>query len=179
MAEAIESLQGRLREQATTDALTGLYNRRYVIEALQREIYGTQRHHRKVAVAIFDLDGLKGINDRFGHAAGDDALSKVAAVLGDAVRASEVAARFGGDEFVVLLPDSDGEALRSVMDRIRIGVEKLGSIPADENSQVRLTVSAGGALMQDGDTADSLFDRDDMAMYQAKRAGRNRVQVAA
>ncbi len=179
MAESIETLQESLVKQATIDELTGLYNRRYVIQALEREIVQSRRNQRLPGVIIFDLDGLKDINDLYGHGAGDEALCNVAKVMQESVRAGEVAARFGGDEYVVMLPECDREALLSVMERIRSGVEELGSTWMVKGQQKRLTVSAGGALLQDRDTSDTLLERADIALFQAKRAGRNQAQLAA
>ena len=179
MADSIQALRQRLEEQATTDELTGLYNRRYVVETLEREIQRSRRRHRPLAVAVVDLDGLKALNDGYGHAAGDHALRQIAEIIRADVRAADVPGRLGGDEFVVVLPDGDSDALHSVLQRIHDNVEELGVVRVGDDAPVRLTVSAGGAFVEDSDTAERLIHRADVALFQAKRAGRNQVRVAA
>jgi diguanylate cyclase (GGDEF)-like protein len=147
------------RDAAQRDPLTGVYNRRFLEEFLGREVPRARRMGRPLAVLLLDLDGFKEFNDSFGHPAGDSALSEVARAIVSAVRASDVVARYGGDEFVVILPDTPGEAARHVArDLTRVG--PLG-----------ITLSVGVACLGEQLTsaADLLVAADD-ALLQAKRA---------
>lgn len=155
----------RLTEQAAeaaTDPLTGLLNRRGFVRQIAQS--------RPGAVLVIDIDHFKAVNDRLGHAAGDSVLCAVAAVLRHLLRAEDVVARLGGEEFVVLLPETDAEAAIAIGERLRAGVEmqvRAGEVP--------ITISVGTAGPRDGDTAEDQVHRADMGVYAAKTAGRNRV----
>ena len=173
---AIENARryGEARKLAETDALTGLFNQRFFHETLRREVMRAHRYQRKLTLLVFDLDDFKSINDQIGHLAGDRVLAQAADRLREAVRSVDVACRIGGDEFAVIMPESaaeDGEQLyRRVHNSMRGTV--LGT---DEE---RLRISAGVAELQHGDTAASLFERADGALYRAKELGKDRADVA-
>jgi diguanylate cyclase (GGDEF)-like protein len=177
MAQAIQTLHAQTSHLASTDPLTGLANRRAFQEALEREVAQAGRDGLPLATAILDLDGFKEVNDRYGHTVGDAALLLVARALTEASRAGDVTARFGGDEFVIALPNCDD--LPGAMERIRIAIDDLGPPGGADEELPHVTVSAGGTLYQRGDTADALIQRADLALFQAKRNGRNQVSVAA
>lgn len=177
MADAIQTLQSRLKRLATTDEVTGLHNRRYIVESLEEEIYRARRREQQVGVIMLDIDSFKSVNDGYGHDVGDDVLRKQAILIQGAIRAGDIVARFGGDEFLVLLADCDGDALIAVLDRIREDTEELGTVKAGD-AEVEFTSSAGGALMEPGDTPEELVRRADQALLRAKRAGRDQVQLS-
>jgi two-component system cell cycle response regulator len=177
MASSIEALHRELSDLATTDPLSGLFNRRYVFDAMDRELRLARRRGHSMAVILADVDGLKQLNDRYGHAIGDEVLKRAGAALRNSLRATDIAARIGGDEFLAVLPDCDPESLRSVLARIQQSMEPLGvpEIPGP----VPLTMSAGAAVLATGDDPTTLMQRADLALYEAKRAGRNQARVAA
>lgn len=169
-AEALEEAQ-RL---ATTDALTGLYNARYFAGRLEEEIQRARRYGKEVALLIVDSDALKRVNDRLGHAAGNDLLASLAQTIHRHVRASDLVARYGGDEFVVLQPESGLEAALGTAERIRAA-----AFAASDVAGVERSVSVGVATypVDAGDPA-ALFQKADDALYRAKRLGKNRVESA-
>ncbi|RQP21995.1 GGDEF domain-containing protein [Piscinibacter terrae] len=161
------------RRQAMTDELTGLANRRALSEAIERSLAQSVSHSRPFAMVMADLDHFKSINDRFGHHGGDAALTAFAQRLSAAVGSEGLCFRYGGEEFGVLLPDTNAaEALR-LIERVRQEV----ALPA-EGHRHALSASFGVATWQSGDTADTLLGRADQALYRAKAAGRNRAEVA-
>ena len=169
----------RLQEQTTRDALTGLHNRPHVIESLTRALARARRTHSAVGLLFIDLDGFKPVNDRFGHAAGDTVLKEVAAQLRTNVRDADVVARFGGDEFCILLPDTTEDGVRIVGERV---VRVLNDLPLEFSGQkCKIGASVGTAFTVPWaapSTAAALMDAADRAMYDAKRAGKNRVSPA-
>lgn len=148
-----------------TDALTGLCNRRALDESLANLLQMFARYGSPFALAIFDIDHFKQINDTFGHLHGDRVLQQVATLVDQNIRETDVAARFGGEEFIVLLPATDLMGACIFAERIRITVERLA----------RVTVSGGVAVAIDGDDAKSLLARADEALYAGKADGRNAV----
>lgn len=160
-------------EQATHDPLTGLYNRNYLGDALQRLCSGDDRPGGSpVALLMIDLDDFKQVNDIWGHQTGDKVLAAAAAAILRAIRPDDVAVRFGGEEFVVLLADIDLHAVQAIAKRIRASIAQSGDgIPA-------VTASVGVALRSPGEPCDSLVGRADQAVYSAKADGRDRVAVA-
>ena len=163
----------QLRRLATTDELTGLDNRRHFVERARAAIAVAQRYGQWCSFAIIDIDRFKRVNDQGGHQAGDRALVTLAAVLKANLRATDVAARFGGDEFVILMPLSDPEAARAAAERIRRAVH-------EDAAATTLTVSIGVASTR-GEQAslEELMARADQALYEAKRRGRDRVSAFA
>ena len=151
-----------LRALSTSDPLTGLGNYRLLVEVLEREINRSQRTARSFALLLIDLDGLKAINDRYGHLVGSRALCRIAEVLRRSCRAVDTAARFGGDEFAVALPETDENAAQHLAERIAAGVVGLEETP-------RLSVSIGVAIYpRDGASIEELFTRADRRMYADK-----------
>jgi diguanylate cyclase (GGDEF)-like protein/PAS domain S-box-containing protein len=173
-------LQEELRQQATTDVLTGTFNRRYFMELAAHELKRAARHQHPLAIAVMDLDHFKLINDTYGHAAGDQTLVHFTKICQKNIRDIDVFARLGGDEFVLLLPNTNGEQARDVVERIRLA---LIDQPIDlDGNPVRLTFSSGVAGLthaHSGENLDTVFNRADQALYQAKQTGRNRVSVAS
>jgi diguanylate cyclase (GGDEF)-like protein len=168
-------LREKLREQATRDPLTGLYNRRYLEESLERELYRTNREGTPLCVAMLDLDYLKKFNDTFGHEAGDRVLRELGRVLRDKLRKSDISCRFGGEEFVLVLPGSTLADARQRVEQIRLLVKGL-QIRHEDQILGRLTVSGGvAASPEHGSTAADLLRAADDALYAAKQAGRDRV----
>ncbi len=167
-------LQEELRQQAITDELTQVFNRRYFLQLARAELTRAIRLHHPIAVALIDLDHFKRVNDDYGHAAGDQAIIAMAKICQKNIRAIDVFARFGGDEFALLFPEIDGAMASQILQRIqRVLVDQplnLGGRP------IALTVSAGVASFESKtDSVDMLLARADQALYQAKEAGRNRV----
>lgn len=168
-------LREKLREQATRDPLTGLYNRRYLEETLARELHRTTREGLPLCVAMLDLDYLKKYNDTFGHEGGDRILRELGMLLREKLRKSDISCRFGGEEFVLVLPGSTLADAYTRVDQIRLLVKDL---QLRHNDQIlgRLTLSAGVSTSpQHGSTAAELLEAADAALYAAKRAGRDRV----
>ena len=152
----------QVRQLAVTDALTGLSNYRTLINVMDSEIQRSRRTGRSFAVLLLDLDGLKGINDRHGHLVGSRAICRLANVLRVHSRSMDTAARYGGDEFAVVLPEASSEAAASVSRRICERLAKDGEIP-------HVTVSVGAAVFpRDGETIDALFNAADRALYLMK-----------
>lgn len=165
-----------LHAVAVEDALTGLPNRRYLDEILSREIPRARRHGRPLVMLMLDLDHFKRINDERGHVCGDRVLRELARLLEARLRASEFLARYGGEEFAFVLPEADPEGARTFAERIR---ERVAShVFDDDGESLRITVSIGGASWHPGMKAESdLIEAADRGLYEAKRAGRNRVVV--
>jgi diguanylate cyclase (GGDEF)-like protein len=161
---------------ATHDALTELYNRRHFTDLVDKEIARAQRHGRPLVMCIIDVDLFKPVNDRYGHAAGDGVLRQLAAVVRSFVRGEDIAARIGGEEFAVLLPESDVPAAWSFAERLREAVAASEFLLAGEPH--RITISIGIAAMDPARAERSaLMQAADTALYRAKDEGRNRVCV--
>lgn len=176
--QRLRELNDRLQEGmeiqhrlARTDALTGLPNRRYLEEALAAEVARAHRHGGPLAVAIFDVDHFKTVNDVNGHAAGDETLRVIAMMAREVARSSDLVGRFGGDEFVFLLPQTDVDGASELVWRLVREVRAKWTSP-------RVTLSAGIAALLPGESAGALLARADAALYEAKKAGRDTVRVA-
>ena len=159
---------GRLRREAATDGLTGLLNHRAFYERLEAERRRALRHERPLALAVFDLDGFKGLNDSRGHPAGDRALQTVAQAFTLQARAGDVVARLGGDEFAVIAPDTDAGAALALAERLRAG-----ATDALTAAGLRLTLSCGVSDINAAQSVDDLVRLADGALYHAKYQGRN------
>jgi diguanylate cyclase (GGDEF)-like protein len=162
----VESLASEVYKLAALDQLTGLYNRRSGEQRLAQEMSRAQRHGRPLTVLLMDLDGLKQVNDRHGHAAGDTLLKGFADRLQRAIRGSDLAVRLGGDEFMALLPECRAEEVRHVLGRIE-GLEFV----CDEE-KIRLQFSRGWTDYNPGETPQELLNRADQELYANKRAGK-------
>jgi diguanylate cyclase (GGDEF)-like protein/PAS domain S-box-containing protein len=179
MEDALRAANRRLAEQASRDPLTGLYNRGYLHEVLEREMARALRYGDVLSLVMVDLDEFKDVNDEFGHAAGDDVLRDVARMLRPGLRDGDVLARYGGDEFCVLLPNTDAKAALVVADRLRVQV---ASAPLSVKTPKRVMLSAGLATSEDvpaeeGNPMDVLLRLADRALYASKDAGGDRVTV--
>lgn len=169
-------LQARLREHAATDALTGLDNRRQVMPQLHSEIARAGRGQTTFSVIMADLDHFKRVNDEYGHVAGDAVLKSVARILRSGIRQQDRAVRWGGEEFLILLPDTNADQARIVAEKIR---ETVDSIVFEGNGKpLSITISMGVAGHSGELEPMALIDQADRALYEAKRSGRNRVCVA-
>jgi len=163
----------RLQEVAMTDVLTGFPNRRYATERLAKEWAASDRSHRPLSCLIIDVDEFKPINDTHGHDVGDMVLQKVALTINDALRAPDVICRMGGDEFIVICPDTSLEAAMACAERIRLQVESVGTSIVDKpKTSVSIGVSTRDANMT---RPEDLTKRADEGVYRAKKTGRNRV----
>ena len=160
---------------ATTDPLTGVYNRRFMNDFLSREIQRSSRMDKEFAVILVDLDDFKKINDTFGHASGDHVLKSVVGVIMCGIREYDVVGRYGGEEFLIILPEVDKLDARLVAERIRSDIAD-AEFEMANGEQARLTASLGGACYAaDGSSHDDLLLMADRRMYKAKEAGKNRV----
>lgn len=173
LAAERDRLVAELDRLARTDSLTGLPNRRVLEERLEEELHRSARSRRAFALAIVDVDRFKEINDTFGHPAGDEALQRFANALRAQARHADFVARFAGDEFAVVLIDVDPPRARAILDRM---VEAIRGIQLSNDA--RLSASLGATLSYPVDSAESIVERADAALYQAKQAGRDRVVFA-
>jgi diguanylate cyclase (GGDEF)-like protein len=181
----IKLLQDELRDKneslarlSTTDAVTGLRTRRYLNEVLAIEFLRARRYHSPLTVLMADLDHFKQVNDRFGHLAGDNVLRGVGAVLQAQMRATDVAGRYGGEEFLVILAENEVDGGHVVAERWRMAVEE-ASFDVLEGRETQLTISIGVAShTPETNSADELIAAADAALYRAKDRGRNCVVVA-
>lgn len=170
-----KELEQRLVELATHDGLTGLYNRRHFVDLAERELSRAARSHSPVSLCMLDADQFKQMNDEFGHAVGDRALTTLARATRGMLRAQDIFGRLGGEEFGVLLPDTRIEGALAVAERIRRSVE-VTQVPTAHSAPVWITVSIGVAQHRPGESFETLMRRADHALYRAKDNGRNRVE---
>jgi two-component system, cell cycle response regulator len=167
----------RLYKQATRDALTGLWNRAHVQEALEKFWSMSKRYGRPFSVMLYDIDNFKGVNDNYGHDVGDIVLRTTAQVIMGQVRSHDLAARYGGEEFLVLMPETPIEGAMVAAERLRHAIEGIDF--TSMGCPRRVTVSIGIAQYPiSAETIDELIKQADEALYQAKQSGRNRVCVA-
>jgi diguanylate cyclase (GGDEF)-like protein len=177
MAGALQQREQRLQEQAISDPLTGLYNRRYLNEFLPRELARSGRSNMPVALLLFDLDHFKRVNDSSGHEAGDIVLTAVGNLLRGNVRGSDIACRYGGEEFALILPETGADAAMRRAEDIRLAISTL-SLTHAGRPLGKITASFGIAVFPDhAQDTDDLLRVADMALYAAKGAGRNRIVV--
>lgn len=173
-----KALESELEELATRDPLTGLFNRREMSKVLEEELERARRYQRPMALLWIDFDHFKDVNDTFGHAAGDSVLRSISRLLIDSVRSVDSIGRFGGEEFVIVLPEMDLEEARDTAERLRRRVEEEPQ-PLGNGQTVPLTISIGVAVYPDhGQSTSTLCAAADKAMYLAKDRGRNCVAMA-
>jgi diguanylate cyclase (GGDEF)-like protein len=165
-------LHAQVTELSLTDALTGLFNRRYFDFFLGAEVSRQQRFARGLAIVFMDIDNFKKYNDTYGHPAGDEALQQVAKCLSQGRRSSDMVARIGGDEFVIILPETDAKGARDVVQRIRASIADLPRLRSAISVSFGIAVPCGKQT-----NADLLVSQADLALYKAKRTGRNRTVV--
>ncbi len=170
--------QRELESIANIDGLTGLYNRRWMNEFFKRQISRALSDNKPLALILADLDNFKRINDNHGHMVGDEVLSAVASVLTLQVRPTDLLARFGGEEFAMILPDTSPDNAKLIAERVRTAIESTRiEFNNDVHLEINLTLSLGVSSLMLGDDINNLLTRADHALYQAKRNGRNRVEV--
>ncbi len=178
MAQALQQREQDLLEQAITDPLTGLYNRRYLKELLPREFVRGKRSGESIALILADIDHFKRVNDTFGHEAGDKVLTTVGALIKGNVRGSDIACRYGGEEFALVLPETGTEAAQRRAEDIRLALGQL-NLNYLGKPIGRITISLGIALFPEhGEDMNTLLRAADEALYDAKGAGRDRVVVS-
>jgi diguanylate cyclase (GGDEF)-like protein len=170
----VKRLQAKLLETSTRDALTGLYNRRYFMEALTAEVERAARYKRNLSLLLIDIDHFKTVNDTWGHPAGDKVLTGIAQQLSFCSRQNDIVGRYGGEEFAVILPDTGPKGARLAGEKVRLAVAdtKFTSIEAS----LQMTASVGIASNTHEKSVEELVEAADKALYQAKENGRNRVE---
>jgi len=172
--DRIRKLQITLEQMVVSDPLTGLHNRRYLMDRMLQEMTRSDRHGEPLALAMIDLDAFKPINDQFGHVLGDKVLRAVGSAISKSVRVSDIAARYGGDEFAVILPQTPAEGAMRVCERLLRNISEV--ILQDETGKTfRITASLGLAYYpaDDVETPEDLVHSADGALYGAKRSGKN------
>jgi len=175
MAIATLNLRTKLENQSIRDSLTGLFNRHFLQISLERELARAARRKQVLAIFMLDLDHFKRFNDTFGHAAGDTVLKAVAEIFRSSIRTEDIACRYGGEEFTIMLPDVTPAAAYERADIIRQAIAGL-RVPLEKEVYAEFTISIGVAFYpSDGDYADALLRRADAALYRAKRQGRNQI----
>jgi len=167
--------QTALERLATIDTLTGLANRRYFLELAERAVYQARRYSRPLSVVMIDVDNFKHINDTFGHAAGDQVLTNIARRMQSVLRRSDILGRYGGDEFVVLLPETGQEGARRMTERLRAAVAQTVEKMGEMDMPVSLSVGVSSSYDTTDVSLEVLLQRADKALYTSKQGGRNRV----
>lgn len=172
--KVIEETQKKLLEQAYTDQLTGLLNRRAFFVEAEKRVAEARRYNRDLSLLVLDIDHFKVVNDTYGHDAGDQALKDVARIMSASSREADVLSRYGGEEFTLLLPQTDLEGAVTTAEKLRQVISSSEIVFAD--SRFHLTISVGAVMLRPEDTVQTLFQRGDSLLYLAKRSGRNRVE---
>lgn len=178
IADSLE-MQRKYQRFASTDALTGLHNRGWLDDAFDREVKRSERDELPLSMIMIDVDNFKNYNDEYGHLAGDQVLITVAAAIRSPLRPNDLIARFGGEEFAVLLPETTVNNAEIIAERLREHVSKADTGLLDSRQLPPVTISLGIAGRQPGYSLDMIIAAADVAMYHAKRNGKNRVEVAA
>jgi diguanylate cyclase (GGDEF)-like protein len=170
--------ENTIREMSRTDVLTGIHNRRSVLDLLDGEVARTVRHGPPLSVVLLDLDHFKKVNDTWGHPTGDRVLQAAAEVMRKTVRQSDVVGRYGGEEFMILLPETALAGASTLIERCRAQLAET-TVTADNGETVRISASFGLACNQqiEGLTADAMIKASDEALYRAKEGGRNRIET--
>jgi len=173
--ERVRKLQMALEQMVVNDPLTALHNRRYLMDRLLQEMQRSDRHGEPLAFALIDLDGFKLINDQYGHVLGDNVLRAVGKAIAKSVRVSDVAARYGGDEFALILPQTPAEGAMRVCERLLRNISEV-MLQDETGKTFRVTASLGLAYYpaEDVETPEDLVHSADGALYGAKRSGKNR-----
>ena len=176
MQSATNNAKKALAHEAMHDPLTGILNRRAILESLQKEIARVKRHGSLLTIGMFDIDHFKRINDRYGHQTGDEVLCGFVRTIQESLRNYDLIGRYGGEEFLVVAPGSSGKEEEGLYERLRAKVAEQGI--ATRSGVVSVTVSIGVAGGTGSSSLDDLLAAADSAMYRAKKAGRNRVAYA-
>jgi diguanylate cyclase (GGDEF)-like protein len=167
----------KLSSLAVTDALTGIFNHRFFQEGLNVEILRAQRYKHTLSLIIFDIDGFKNYNDRYGHLEGDRVLKNVAQEIRKNVRQVDIICRYGGDEFVVILPSTHVKGAKFVAEKVRNSVASLDLLNVENHKVIRVTLSGGVAEFKEGMNKEQLISLADRALYSAKSEGKNKICV--
>jgi len=174
-ADAEAKYHEEIYRMTIIDGLTQIHNKRFLQEALERDVMRARRHSRDLCVLIFDIDHFKTINDKYGHLAGDYVLRELARIVSERIRRDEVFARYGGEEFAVILPETSLEGAEQLAEILRQRVEQH---PFQfQNEPIAVTISIGAALLTEDMTGADIVTAADMKLYEAKHGGRNRVCV--
>ncbi len=177
--DALKSNYQQTISRSITDGLTGLYNRHYLNTHLDNLVRQSLNNNKPMSLIILDMDHFKSVNDTYGHDIGDQVLKQFADIVIKSIRSSDLAARFGGEEFVVLMPETDHQQAKDAAERIRKTLETTALKVTHEVEQISKTVSIGVSFMNDmGDTGQSMLKRADEALYRAKNGGRNKVECS-
>ncbi|MBN1500153.1 MAG: diguanylate cyclase [Spirochaetes bacterium] len=172
LVKQLERQSEELKKMSVTDGLTQVYNHKFILERLDQEIHKTRRHAHKLSIIMFDIDHFKSVNDTYGHQFGDVILRKVAEILMNSVRDIDIVGRYGGEEFLVILPESSSEEAMVVAERIRLRVLKVKS------NKTEFSLSISGGLVEFDNHTSATFVKDaDMLLYKAKQNGRNRIEI--
>jgi diguanylate cyclase (GGDEF)-like protein len=177
---ALEETRQRVQALAMTDALTGLANRRHFVNAAQRELALAQRHDLPLALLVLDIDHFKRVNDNHGHVAGDEVIVEIGRRFSATLRSTDLLARWGGEEFIALLPNTPEALAQQLAERLRTAAAAAIHLPLGQTVQVTVSVGVVGRSPGSGPlpTLDGLAQAADRAMYDAKNLGRDRVSVA-
>ncbi|PJZ89826.1 diguanylate cyclase DgcR [Leptospira levettii] len=172
----MKSLHDQLRETAIRDVLTGLYNRRYMEERIEQEFQRCKRHKHSLSLAMIDIDFFKKVNDTYGHETGDIVLKRIAFELKTSLRKSDIISRFGGEEFVIVFPETGVNDATKVLDKIRESVSSIElKSEAGENFKVSFSGGVAGGDITEIDNPTELLRTADKLLYEAKSSGRNRI----
>jgi len=177
IADSLE-MQRKYQRYATTDALTGLHNRGWLDDTFDREIKRSERDHLPLSLIMIDVDDFKKYNDGYGHLAGDQVLISVAKSIRKPLRPNDLVARFGGEEFAVLLPETTTNNAKIIAERLRKNVSSADPGMVDGKQLPKVTISSGIAERQPEHSLDMMIASADVAMYHAKQKGKNRVEIA-
>lgn len=173
------SMAGKLKELSITDPLTGLFNKRYFYERLTEEIHRSERYNFVFSIAIFDIDDFKLFNDTEGHLAGDDVLKELASIAHRSLRSNDIISRFGGEEFIVLMPQTDKEEAFIVAERMRKHIKESFTRTWEKFPHPTITVSIGiSSFPEDGKSSENLIKNADLVLYKAKSEGKNKTVIS-
>ncbi len=170
-----ERLQARLQHMAMYDALTETLSRRALIQQLEAEIQRARRHSRQFSILMLDIDHFKNVNDTYGHIAGDAVLRELAQALRTTTRRSDYVGRYGGEEFMVLLPETPLDKALLLAEKLRVAVSEI-VVQAEGHTIKNTTISLGAAGFEDDPSVESFINRSDKGLYKSKKNGRNQVQ---
>jgi diguanylate cyclase (GGDEF)-like protein len=176
LTKKLSETRHRIEEMAITDTLTGLYNRRHVMERFTEEMERARRLQKDLCCILIDIDYFKRINDTYGHLVGDQALREVSKILTRTIRIYDIAGRYGGEEFLIILPDTGFQDAHTLAERIRTDIKAHPVAKSDLTPAIPVTVSLGIATMIDADiSVDTMIKRADEGLYKAKASGRDTV----
>jgi diguanylate cyclase (GGDEF)-like protein len=166
-----------LKELSEKDGLTGAYNRRYFMQIFDKEFSIAKRYKNKLSILLIDIDNFKEVNDTYGHAGGDAVLKRFVIFCEDILRDSDLFGRYGGEEFIVMLPSTPSLGAAIIAERIRANIEEMSV--TYEKQTIKFTISIGVSQALDTDSnSNAVLTRTDSALYQAKKKGRNRIEIS-